>query len=244
MSDHLTPSLNAPRTPSPVDDEQAVCAYYDGIAAQYDESRFGNSYGRFLDAQERPVLRRWLPAVPGARVLDLACGTGRLLEFASLGADASAEMLAVARARAGGRELIQASATRLPLPDGSLDAIFSLHFFMHLGEPMLREVLRECHRVLRPGGTLVFDIPSATRRRLLGQRRTGWHGATSLSFDDIREVSGPAWRLASRAAVLMLPVHRLPPRLRAPLRQVDRLLCASPLMPLASYLFVKLHKAE
>ncbi len=226
-----------------MDDQQAVCAYYDGIAAQYDESRFGNSYGRYLDAQERPVLRRWLPAVPGARVLDLACGTGRLLAFASVGVDASAEMLAVARTRADGRELIQASATRLPLADGSLDAIFSLHFFMHLSEPVQQQVLRECHRVLRPGGMLVFDIPSATRRRLLGQRRTGWHGSTSLSFDEIRRVSGPDWQLASRAAVLMLPVHRLPSRVRAPLRQLDSLLCASPLMPLASYLFVQLRKA-
>ena len=90
VSNHPAPSLNPPRTPSPVDEPQAVRAYYDGIAARYDESRFGNSYGRYLDAQERPLLRRWLPAVPGARVLDLACGTGRLLEFASLGVDASA----------------------------------------------------------------------------------------------------------------------------------------------------------
>ncbi|RTL45596.1 MAG: class I SAM-dependent methyltransferase [Burkholderiales bacterium] len=234
--------MTSPASPRLDDEQQALTSYYDGIAATYDDSRFGNSYGRYLDGQERGLLRRLLPAAPGARVLDLACGTGRLLSFASLGVDASAEMLGVARQRAGDRPLIQASATRLPLDDGSLDAVFSLHFFMHLSRPTLDEVLRESHRVLRPGGVLVFDIPSATRRRLLGQRRSGWHGSTSLSFGDVRAAAEPDWQLASRGAVLMLPVHRLPTRLRAPLRQVDSLLCASPLMPLASYLFVQLRK--
>lgn len=233
-------------TPQPLtctdSEEQALNAYYDGIAASYDASRFGNSYGRYLDTQERAILQRWLPATPGARVLDLACGTGRLLGFASVGVDASAEMLGQAHARGFEQPLLQASATALPFDDESLDAIFSLHFFMHLSRTKQAEVLAECLRVLRPGGMLVFDVPSATRRRLLGQRPVGWHGATSLSFDDICTATAPGWQLAARAAVLMLPVHRLPARLRAPLRRVDSLLCASPLMPLASYLFVQLHK--
>lgn len=224
------------------EEQQVLHAYYDGIAAGYDASRFGNSYGRYLDAQERAILQRWLPAVPGARVLDLACGTGRLLDFASVGVDTSAAMLGQARARAPGRTLIQATATALPFEDDSLDAVFSLHFFMHLSRAMQAQVLAECRRVLRPGGVLVFDVPSATRRRLLRQRPGGWHGATSLSFGEIREAAGPGWQLADRSAALMLPVHRLPAGLRDPLRRVDSLLCRSPLMPLASYLFVQLRK--
>lgn len=233
-------------TPQPLpctdSEEQALHAYYDGIATGYDASRFGNSYGRYLDAQERAILRRWLPATPGAQVLDLACGTGRLLGFASAGVDASAAMLSQARARAPGQTLVQASATALPFDDASLDAIFSLHFFMHLSRLKQAQVLSECRRVLRPGGILVFDVPSATRRRLLRQQPAGWHGATSLSFDEIREATEADWQLAARAAVLMLPVHRLPARLRAPLRWADSVLCTSRLMPLASYLFVQLRK--
>ncbi|PTT80297.1 methyltransferase type 11, partial [Pelomonas sp. HMWF004] len=171
-----------------------------------------------------------------------ACGTGRLLEWASVGVDASAGMLARAQARRLDLPLIQASATALPMDDGSLDAVFSLHFFMHLSREKQAQVLAECHRVLRPGGVLVFDVPSATRRRLLRQRPAGWHGATSLSFSDIRAATAPGWHLAARAAALMLPVHRLPPAVRAPLRWADSLLCRSPLMPLASYLFVQLNK--
>lgn len=223
-------------------EEQVLHAYYDGIAAAYDGSRFGNSYGRYLDAQERAILQRWLPSAPAAPVLDLACGTGRLLGLASIGVDASAAMLAEARSRQPGRALIQASATALPFQDGSLEAIFSLHFFMHLSRPKQAQVLAECHRVLRPGGMLVFDIPSATRRRLLRQRPGGWHGATALSFDEIRAAAGPGWQLADRAAALMLPVHRLPSRWREPLRRADSLLCGSALMPLASYLFAQLRK--
>lgn len=73
-----------------------VVEYYDHLAKDYDRDRFGNSYGRFIDAEERAVLSRWKVKDSG-RVLEVACGTGRLLDFAAAGCDASSEMLAVAR---------------------------------------------------------------------------------------------------------------------------------------------------
>ena len=38
-----------------------VVNYYDSIASSYDESRFNNSYGRFIDAQERRVKDQLIP---------------------------------------------------------------------------------------------------------------------------------------------------------------------------------------
>jgi SAM-dependent methyltransferase len=223
-------------------EEDTLRSYYDGIAVDYDSSRFNNSYGRYLESQERRILQRWLPAGDQAQVLDLACGSGRFLDFASLGLDASAKMLQVAQHKAAGRPLVQASATAMPLAANSFDAVFALHLLMHLKPATVAEVLDECHRVLRPGGVVIFDVPSAVRRRLLRFRPQGWHGATALSLAGIERLTAPKWQLAASSAVLMLPVHRIPSAFRSRLTGLDNLLCSTWLQPLASYLFVQLRK--
>lgn len=50
----------------------------------------------------------------------------------------------------------------LPFPDGSVDCVYASHAFEHFSypEPML-SILRECHRVLKPGGTLSVCVPNA-----------------------------------------------------------------------------------
>src|ERR1700676_5243836 len=78
--------------------DRAMIRYYDRLARTYDAERFGNSYGRFLDAQERATLARLLP-MQGRSVLDLGCGTGRLTDFATHGCDASIESVKLASQR-------------------------------------------------------------------------------------------------------------------------------------------------
>jgi len=74
-----------------------VVDYYDRLAERYDDERFENSYGSYLDAQERRVVRRWLAPITHGSILDLACGTGRLLHMATYGLDASDAMVRIAR---------------------------------------------------------------------------------------------------------------------------------------------------
>ncbi|MBI3789862.1 MAG: methyltransferase domain-containing protein [Gemmatimonadetes bacterium] len=108
-----------------------------------------------------------LPLAPGARVLEIACGTGRvtqhllaaLPEGATLVAtDLSAAMLAVAQERLGADLRVtwqEADALALPFAEGSFDAVvcqFGVMFF-----PDKLAGLREMHRVLTPGGRVLFS---------------------------------------------------------------------------------------
>ena len=88
---------------------QPVHDYYEQLAPRYDQDRFGNSYGRYIDAMERAILRKWLVAIPPQEVLDLGCGTGRLLDFAMTGVDASPAMLQVAADKYPDRRLIHSN---------------------------------------------------------------------------------------------------------------------------------------
>ncbi len=196
-----------------------LLVYYEALAPRYDESRFGTSYGRFLHAQERRLLGRWLPA--GA-ILDLGCGTGRMLDLATHGLDPSPAMLATARLRHPDRELAQGAGGAIPWPDRHFDAALCLHVLMHLQLPAIRELFAECHRVLRPGGRLLVDAPSSLRRRLTGHRQPGWHGGTAL--DDLSILLGPCWRAVDDAGLIFLPLGRIPHRLRPLLRPLHDLL--------------------
>jgi SAM-dependent methyltransferase len=225
----------------PSEREREVVAYYDALAPTYDADRFGNSYGAYLDGLERRTLREWLQ---GPRVLDVACGTGRFLELASEGLDLSEKMLERARERWPGKRLHHAPAWSIPAADGSYDSVFSLHFFMHLRLEDIHRVLDECRRVLRPGGTMVFDYPNALRRRLVGHRATGWHAGTALTADELRELCGGSWRLVELRGLALAPIHRLPHAARPAFKAAEVLLGRTPLKHLASYHLVKLEKLD
>jgi predicted SAM-dependent methyltransferase len=63
-----------------------------------------------------------------------------------------------------GDELVYLDARkRFPLPDASFDVVFSEHMIEHLTYAEGQHCLRECLRVLRPGGTLRLATPSLQR---------------------------------------------------------------------------------
>lgn len=217
--------------------KREIIAYYDRLAPHYDDTRFANSYGRFIDARERDVLRAWLPANVAA--LELGCGTGRLSSFATVASDASIASLAMAQAQNHATRLVAADAEALPFADGTFDAVFAFHLLMHSEPGAIRTILRESARVLRPGGILIADIVSKTRRSITGARRQpgeAWHGATAMTRCEFEaECSAAGFRPRHMTGLLALPVHRFPHRARAPLARIDAWLShAAP--SLASYL--------
>lgn len=108
---------------------------------------------------------RWLlaRAEPGARVLDVATGSGfTAIAFADtarevVGVDVSQGMLAQARNNSAGRNNVsfqEAPAERLPFPDSSFDVVtcrVAAHHF-----PSVPAFAGEAYRVLAPGGKLLI----------------------------------------------------------------------------------------
>jgi SAM-dependent methyltransferase len=216
--------------------------YYDELAERYDHDRFGNSYGAYVDAQERQLLRRWLAPIGNGQILDLACGTGRLLNLATHGLDASASMVRVARSKHPTKQIHCGPGAELAKLGICFDAIFCLHLFMHLLSGEIEGLFRVCLDQLQPGGLFIFDVPTALRRRLTGFQPGGWHGGTALSCAEVRALAGAGWRHRTDRGVLFFPVHRLPSRIRPAFRRVDDLIGMTPLKALSSYTVYCLEK--
>lgn len=100
-------------------------------------------------------------------LVDVACGTGRLLRQVRLcypalkltGIDLSRPYLDEARRHLRGlraADLIEASAEIMPLADASADIVTSVFLFHELPPAVRRQVTSEIARVLKPGGLFVF----------------------------------------------------------------------------------------
>lgn len=136
---------------------------------------------RLLDF-DRQTVARWFPD-PGV-LLDLGCGTGRLLiDFArrgwsAVGVDLSAESLLVARERA--REanvsvaLLRANLCDLScLPQAYFDAALLMFGTLGMvsGAPNRETALRQIHRLLKPGAGLALHVHNLWRHLFLAQGR-------------------------------------------------------------------------
>jgi ubiquinone/menaquinone biosynthesis C-methylase UbiE len=221
---------------------QPIRDYYDALAPTYDHDRFANSYGRYVDGMERGLLRAWLRGRAPEMVVDLACGTGRLLDFAMTGVDLSPAMLGRAREKWPDRRLVQADAAHTGLPSAGFDAATCFHLLMHLDAAACAAVFRESARLVKPGGSLIFDVPSAPRRRLSRRPASGWHGDNAASLADVRQWAGDAWRLARWRGIVSLPIHRVPPRWRKGFGGLDALVGRTPLARWSSYYVCELER--
>jgi ubiquinone/menaquinone biosynthesis C-methylase UbiE len=102
---------------------------------------------------------------PGARVLDVACGTGRIsaplarLGFDVAGIDISSRVLAVARAAAPDLDFRLGDMRRLPWEDQSFDAVINMWTAFGYFDTQAEDerALDEIARVLRPGGAFIID---------------------------------------------------------------------------------------
>jgi 2-polyprenyl-3-methyl-5-hydroxy-6-metoxy-1,4-benzoquinol methylase len=134
---------------------------------------FGEDIGQtsWITAEEQDLFISWLGLSKASRLLDIACGSGKpSLRIAQKtgchvsGVDLHEEGIASATANArevgyeGRAHFYHANAAeRLSFDDASFDAVTCIDAINHLPDRPL--VLADWHRVLKPGGTVLFTDP-------------------------------------------------------------------------------------
>ena len=129
--------------------------YYDLRAPTYDDWYLGHgSYTGTRDEEawkaDLAALAGVIQALPPARTLDVACGTGFLTRYLRgdvVALDASPSMLEEARRQAPTATLVLGDALDLPFADGEFDRVFTGHFYGHLDAAERRVFLAEARRV-------------------------------------------------------------------------------------------------
>ncbi|CAL9377551.1 class I SAM-dependent methyltransferase [Streptomyces sp. enrichment culture] len=138
---------------------RAIGAYYDAMTRVQDYTRWARLYRDLLEKH----------GVPGRRLLDVGCGTGRaVLELARLGftvtrVDLSPEMIGAARQRTAPTRwsFVTADARSLPAL-GTFDAVVTMgepRTYLP-GEEELARVFPGTRRSLRAGGLFLSDLPT------------------------------------------------------------------------------------
>jgi SAM-dependent methyltransferase len=183
-----------------VDASSGACCEDDSCAATYSADELA-SVG--IDATAslgcgNPTLLADLQ--PGERVLDLGSGAGLDVLLSArrvapnghaFGVDMTDEMLAVARANqakaaVANATFLKGTIEQIPLPESSVDVVIS-NCVINLAADK-RAVLREAHRVLRPGGRFAVadmvalaELPAEVKRSL-----DQWAGcvAGTISIDE------------------------------------------------------------
>ncbi|GIX27165.1 MAG: hypothetical protein KatS3mg123_1046 [Burkholderiales bacterium] len=119
----------------------------------------------------------YLPHKPGGRLLEIGCGSGKLLEFLkSLGwivQGVDFDSRAIDRAREKGLEVRWGTLQDQRYPDNFFDAVVMSHVIEHIHNP--EGLLRECHRIVRDRGQITVATPNA---QSLGHRvfKSDWRG--------------------------------------------------------------------
>lgn len=149
--------------------EEARPYDWNALVAAWQERNPQALWRAHSDAVNAALLNQWLPAAGIGRLLktdvfDEAFGSGLYPSLAShaqrvIGIDVSLLALVTARLQYPKLCIVQADVRRLPFADGTLDVIVSLSTLDHFESFDEIEVsLREFHRTLRPGGTLVLTL--------------------------------------------------------------------------------------
>jgi SAM-dependent methyltransferase len=175
-------------------EDAALRAYYD---RGMERDRLTGGRGTLEFARTAEIVAAGLPAAP-AVIADIGGGPGRYaLWLASLGYQVEhrdlmplhVEQLAADTAGLAGVRTAVGDARDLDLPDASADAVLLLGPLYHLTDRADRiRALRECARIVRPGGPVFAAVISRWAARIDGMLRERIHHAYPEALAMIGEI--------------------------------------------------------
>lgn len=145
---------------------ESIRRSFDSIADAY-ARQFQDELGR--KPYDRAILEEFAASLPaGAPVLDLGCGAGghvgRFVHDRGpsvTGVDFSEASIEIARGLNPGMSFVVADFRAMPFGDASVDGIVAFYCLIYGGDEDVVGALRECRRVLRPGGRLLAAVHGA-----------------------------------------------------------------------------------
>jgi len=179
----LDPSLELPAYFTKVDIHVMPGSFHKEVSAQddlyagavYDRGVYVYAYGG-LGADNAALgegtigcIKSRFPQFKPGRILDLGCGAGMSTlplkaawpEADIYGVDLAAPMLRYAHARSEAYGVpvfySQQNAAHTNFADGSFDLVLSNLLLHEIPQKLIREVIAECHRLLKPGGVMVHN---------------------------------------------------------------------------------------
>jgi SAM-dependent methyltransferase len=172
-----------------------------GTAARYERDGRSSAYASRNPkraATERRLLERVWPGARGETVLDLPCGTGRLLPFLReqehrvAQGDGALAMLQQASQRGLVGELAtQCNALQMPFADGAVDGVVMFRFLHHLPREAAKAAVAEGCRVARRFLVVSFFHPCSMHhmqrraRQILGTPATRF----AMSLGSIKKIA-------------------------------------------------------
>lgn len=155
----------------PLSSQGGIDVFLDEVSvARFDEYRTANPYRTATTSESRWDRFRVGTAVAaarGPRVLDAGCGEGDLTEALTkqidgvFAFDISVSAAKLIRQRLPQVPVCVADAMNMPYKDDYFDTVIAANLFEHVESPC--GLLRECWRVLKPGGLVVISTPSRYR---------------------------------------------------------------------------------
>jgi len=143
------------------------------IRNEFDKTRSEHIFHKKKHAFETKIILDAINSIkkPEVRILDVACGTGRLLSeiihsnkrIKYTGLDTSEAMIdelknkKISPKEGDEIKLILSDSEKIPFKDNSFDIVFTYHLLWHIPLKNQKKVIKEMMRVVNPAGLVIFD---------------------------------------------------------------------------------------